>query len=171
MCVSNPSLLPLSPSLPLSPPLSPSLSLSLRLQGVGEVLVSGRHVFMGYMGNTVATSEVLTSDGWLRSWDLGYLSEVRVRLHLSAMPVAPSLDYMWCSQTPALFSWSFFLLPVASSLNYFEYIRIRCTTFCDSKTKSKWINEASPDYFAVITKLLLQKHANRATAFSSLYLW
>ena len=74
MCVSNPSLLPLSPSLlplspslPLSPPLSPSLSLSLRLQGVGEVLVSGRHVFMGYMGNTVATSEVLTSDGWLRS--------------------------------------------------------------------------------------------------------
>ena len=74
-----PSLSPsLPPSLPpsLSLPLSPSLPPSLSLQGVGEVLVSGRHVFMGYMGNPMATSEVLTSDGWLRSGDLGYLSEV-----------------------------------------------------------------------------------------------
>jgi long-chain-fatty-acid--CoA ligase ACSBG len=43
--------------------------------GVGEVLVRGRHVFMGYLGEPWATSEVLTSEGWLRSGDLGYLSE------------------------------------------------------------------------------------------------
>ena len=31
---------------------------------------------MGYMGNPKTTSEVLTSDGWLRSGDLGYITEV-----------------------------------------------------------------------------------------------
>lgn len=43
--------------------------------GVGEVLVSGRHVFMGYLDEPHATSEVMTADGWLRSGDLGYISE------------------------------------------------------------------------------------------------
>ena len=31
---------------------------------------------MGYLGEPRATSEVVTSDGWLRSGDLGYISEV-----------------------------------------------------------------------------------------------
>ena len=48
----------------------------LLMQGVGEVLIGGRHVFMGYLGEPRATSEVITSDGWLRSGDLGYISEV-----------------------------------------------------------------------------------------------
>lgn len=52
------------------------ISLSLSSQGAGEVMVSGRHVFMGYLGEPAATREVMTSDGWLRSGDLGYISEV-----------------------------------------------------------------------------------------------
>ena len=47
--------------------------------------MSGRHVFMGYMENPMATSEVLTSDGWLRSGDLGYLSEVRESASLNQL--------------------------------------------------------------------------------------
>jgi long-chain-fatty-acid--CoA ligase ACSBG len=43
--------------------------------GIGEVMIRGRHVFMGYLGEPRTTGEVLTSDGWLRSGDLGYLSE------------------------------------------------------------------------------------------------
>ena len=38
--------------------------------------MSGRHVFMGYLDEPHATSEVMTADGWLRSGDLGYISEV-----------------------------------------------------------------------------------------------
>ena len=39
-------------------------------------MIQGRHVFMGYLGEPRVTREALTSDGWLKSGDLGYLSEV-----------------------------------------------------------------------------------------------
>jgi long-chain acyl-CoA synthetase len=46
---------------------------SVRIADDGEVEIAGPHVFAGYFGDDVATSEVLTADGWFRSGDLGQL--------------------------------------------------------------------------------------------------
>nr|XP_020022125.1 long-chain-fatty-acid--CoA ligase ACSBG2-like [Castor canadensis] len=39
--------------------------------GIGEVCVWGRHVFMGYLEREEATVEVIDEEGWLHSGDLG----------------------------------------------------------------------------------------------------
>lgn len=45
----------------------------LKIADDGEVLARGRHIFMGYLNDPKATQEVLDSDGWLHSGDIGVI--------------------------------------------------------------------------------------------------
>jgi long-chain acyl-CoA synthetase len=46
---------------------------SVRIADDGEIQVHGPHIFVGYHGDEAATREVMTTDGWFRTGDLGHL--------------------------------------------------------------------------------------------------
>ncbi|EAT37104.1 AAEL010853-PA [Aedes aegypti] len=48
---------------------------SLDIGQEGEILVRSEHVFSGYFGNDVATREILDSEGWMHSGDIGRFDE------------------------------------------------------------------------------------------------
>jgi len=73
--------------------------------GVGEIQVHGPNVMLGYYRDETLTNETITSDGWLRTGDLGSL-EKRGRLHikgrLKAMILGPSGENIYPEEIEGL---------------------------------------------------------------------
>ncbi|CAB3240681.1 unnamed protein product [Arctia plantaginis] len=44
---------------------------SISSNGPGEIMMRGRHVFMGYLNDSVKTKDAINDDGWLLSGDIG----------------------------------------------------------------------------------------------------
>ena len=44
-------------------------------QEAGEIQVFGEGVMLGYLNNEKANKETFTSDGWLRTGDIGYFDQ------------------------------------------------------------------------------------------------
>jgi long-chain acyl-CoA synthetase len=51
----------------------PGPGVSVRIADDGEILIKGEHIFRGYWHNDAATKDVLESDGWFHSGDIGEL--------------------------------------------------------------------------------------------------
>ena len=44
--------------------------------GVGEICIKGRHVFMGYLNNPESTQDVIDSEGYFHTGDIGCIDQI-----------------------------------------------------------------------------------------------
>ena len=73
--------------------------------GVGEIQVRGPNVMMGYYKDKEKTAEVITSDGWLRTGDLGCIDKkgrLHIRGRLKALILGPSGENIYPEEIEGL---------------------------------------------------------------------
>ena len=74
-------------------------------QGIGEIQVRGPNVMMGYYNDAEKTAEAITSDGWLRTGDLGCIDKkgrLHIRGRLKALILGPSGENIYPEEIEGL---------------------------------------------------------------------
>ena len=73
--------------------------------GIGEIQVYGPNVMLGYYKEPEKTAETITSDGWLRTGDLGWIGKngrVHIRGRLKALILGPSGENIYPEEIEGL---------------------------------------------------------------------
>ncbi|MDR2542905.1 MAG: AMP-binding protein [Treponema sp.] len=73
--------------------------------GIGEIEVQGPNVMLGYYNDNEKTAEVITSDGWLRTGDLGSVDnkgKLHIRGRLKALILGPSGENIYPEEIEGL---------------------------------------------------------------------
>jgi len=74
-------------------------------QKAGEIQMRGPNVMMGYYNDKIKTSEVITSDGWLRTGDLGCVDRkgsLHIKGRLKALILGPSGENIYPEEIEGL---------------------------------------------------------------------
>ena len=93
--------------------LGPAAGVSMRIAkcsactepGIGEIQVLGPNVMLGYYNDKEKTDEIMSSDGWLRTGDLGWLDKkgkVHIRGRLKALILGPSGENIYPEEIEGL---------------------------------------------------------------------
>ena len=74
-------------------------------EGIGEIQVNGKNVMLGYYKDKIKTDEVITSDGWLRTGDLGNIDnkgKLHIRGRIKALILGPSGENIYPEEIEGL---------------------------------------------------------------------
>jgi long-chain acyl-CoA synthetase len=123
---------------------------------VGEIILRGDNVMLGYYKNPEATAEVIDSEGWMHTGDLGYMDEegnIFIKGRSKSMLLGPSGKNIYPEEIESLINNQDY---VAESVVISEDNKLVALIYPDSEQMKKAgvTEEQLPEIYETIRKLV-----------------